>query len=198
MKKNKTQNLVLLAMFIVIEIVLSITPFGYIPLGFTKITTMHIPVILASLLLGYKEGMFLGFVFGMTSIIHNTFFPVLTSFVFSPFYGNGFSIIIALLPRILLGYIPYFLLKVFKNFRFGAFFASLLASFFHTLLVVLGIWLFFMERYHSELHYDTQQFIYFLQTIIGINGVLEAILAGIIGFCVYKTMRQVNGRKQVK
>ena len=38
------------------------TPFlGYIPLGFTRATIIHIPVIIASLLMGPKKGGALGF-----------------------------------------------------------------------------------------------------------------------------------------
>ena len=55
-KKNKIQQLTLAAFFVAIEIVMSLTPLGYIRVGATAITTMHLPVILASILLGYKTG----------------------------------------------------------------------------------------------------------------------------------------------
>ena len=44
------------ALFAALIILMAFTPFlGYIPLGFTRATTLHIPVILASLLLGPKR-----------------------------------------------------------------------------------------------------------------------------------------------
>ena len=62
---------------------------GYIPLGFTRATIIHIPVIIGSIILGPKYGAFLGFIFGLTSLVNNTFNPTVTSFVFTPFYSLG-------------------------------------------------------------------------------------------------------------
>ena len=82
---KKTQDMVKLALFAGIIVVLSMTPLGYIPLGAVKATTIHIPVILGSILLGWKAGAALGGLFGLTSLIVNTLTPSLTSFTFSPF-----------------------------------------------------------------------------------------------------------------
>ena len=49
--KQKTKNMVLLALFGCIEIVLMLTPLGYIPIGPVRATTLHIPVILAGVLM---------------------------------------------------------------------------------------------------------------------------------------------------
>lgn len=192
MKKQNTRRLTLLAMFIVIEIILVVTPFGYIPLGFSKITTMHIPVIAASILLGYKEGMLLGFIFGITSVLHNTFFPVVTSFVFSPFYGNWYSIFIAIIPRVLLGIIPYFMMEILRKWRFASFLSAFVASFCHTFLVVIGIYLFFSDRFITQLHYNNQTLVKLLQTIITVNGILEAVLAGIVVGSIYRSIKVIS------
>ena len=95
-------------------ILMSSVPFlGYIPLGVINATIIHIPVIVGAILLGPKYGAFLGLVFGVSSIIKNTFTPNLTSFVFSPFYqvgeygGNFYSVIISLVPRILIGVVAW-------------------------------------------------------------------------------------------
>ena len=109
----KTRGLVQLAIFSAIIVVLAYTPFiGYIPLGFTRATIIHIPVIIGSLMLGPKKGAVLGGVFGLTSFINNTINPTVTSFVFTPFYNLGEysggigSVIICFLPRILIGVVP--------------------------------------------------------------------------------------------
>ena len=83
---SKTKGLVQMAIFAALIVVLAFTPFiGYIPLGFTRATIIHIPVIMGSLMLGPKKGAALGGVFGLTSFINNTINPTLTSFVFTPF-----------------------------------------------------------------------------------------------------------------
>lgn len=87
--RKKTKFLVLLTMFCSIQVVLMLTPLGYIPLGPVRATTMHIPVILAGILLGVKGGAITGLVFGLSSVIINTITPTITSFVFTPFYSLG-------------------------------------------------------------------------------------------------------------
>ena len=105
--KQKTKNMVLLALFGCIEIVLMLTPLGYIPIGPVRATTLHIPVILAGVLMGPKAGSAIGLIFGISSVIVNTLTPTVTSFVFSPFYSVGefhgglASLIIAIGPRVL-------------------------------------------------------------------------------------------------
>ena len=82
------KGLVQAALFAALIILMAMVPFlGYIPLGFTRATIIHIPVILGALVLGPKKGAFLGLIFGLTSLINNTMNPTVTSFVFSPFYS---------------------------------------------------------------------------------------------------------------
>ena len=94
---------------------------GLSALGVLRPTTIHIPVILGSILLGWKKGAALGGLFGLTSLLVNTFTPNPTSFVFSPFYslgeigGNGWSLVICFVPRILVGVAPYFVYKGMKK-----------------------------------------------------------------------------------
>ena len=117
MKNEKTYELVLTALFTAIIIIMAFTPLGYIPLVVINATIIHIPVILGALFLGPKKGAFLGFVFGFTSFINNTFKAVTPSaFVFSPVLAANVvgvsgifkSLYICFVPRILVGVVPYF------------------------------------------------------------------------------------------
>ncbi|MCI9463357.1 MAG: ECF transporter S component [Lachnospiraceae bacterium] len=117
MKNEKTYELVLTALFTAIIIIMAFTPLGYIPLVVINATIIHIPVILGALFLGPKKGAFLGFTFGFTSFINNTFKAVTPSaFVFSPVLAANVvgvsgifkSLYICFIPRILVGVIPYF------------------------------------------------------------------------------------------
>ena len=117
--RYSTMSLVQVAIFGAIICIMAFTPFlGYIPLPFTRATIIHIPVIIASLLMGPKKGGVLGFLFGLTSFINNTLNPTATSFVFTPFYSIGEisggigSVIICFIPRILVGVLPYFVYKL--------------------------------------------------------------------------------------
>ncbi len=118
MKNEKTYELVLTALFTAIIVIMAFTPLGYIPLVVINATIIHIPVILGALFLGPKKGAFLGFVFGLTSFINNTFKAATASaFVFSPVLaydvigvsGIFKSLYICFIPRILVGVVPYFI-----------------------------------------------------------------------------------------
>ncbi len=117
MKNEKTYELVLTALFTAIIVIMAFTPLGYIPLVVINATIIHIPVILGALFLGPKKGAFLGFIFGLTSFINNTFKAATASaFVFSPVLAANIagvsgifkSLYICFIPRILVGVIPYF------------------------------------------------------------------------------------------
>ena len=158
MKNIKTNDLVKLSFFVAIIVLLAVTPFlGYIPLGFTRATIIHIPVIIGSIILGPFYGAFLGFVFGLTSLINNTFNPTVTSFVFTPFYslgtysGNFWSLVICFVPRILVGVVPHYVYKGIKKIKnndvLALGFAGVAGSLTNTLLVMNFIYLFFGQSY---------------------------------------------------
>lgn len=188
-----TLGLVQTALFGAIILLLAFTPFlGYIPLGFTRATIIHIPVILGSILLGPQKGAVLGFVFGLTSLINNTINPTATSFVFSPFYelgeihGGIGSLIIVFIPRILTGVVPYYVYRFaakrlnFKNRLLPLGLAGVSGALTNTLLVMNLIWFFFRDAYAQANNVAAEAVYLFILSIIGINGVPEAIVAAVI------------------
>lgn len=189
MNKSKTKNFAILSMFVAIEILFVITPLGFIPLGFMNITTMHIPVILAGIVLGKKGGAQCGLVFGITSIINATLRPLATSFVFSPFVtvggisGNFSSLIIAIAPRVLLGFVAGWLFEYLRKrmkSSLSAMISGVVASFTNTILVLGGIYIFFGDLYAQAIAQNIDFLFTFLLGIVATNGILEAILATII------------------
>lgn len=213
MKRKQTLDMVLVAAFAAIIIIMAFTPFiGYIPLGFTRATIIHIPVIIGSLLLGPKSGAMLGAVFALTSLINNTFYPTATSFVFSPFYtlgetsGGVWSILICFVPRIMIGIVPFYVYKFFhkmlkqKKMGISLALAGVAGSLTNTLLVMGMIWLFFGESYakaHAEANGTAVQMVYkLILTTICINGVPEAIVAAVIVSMVTLVLMKAKlGRK---
>lgn len=193
--RPQTLGLVQAALFAALIMVLAFTPFlGYIPLGFTRATIIHIPVIIGALMLGPKKGAILGFIFGLTSLINNTINPTPTSFVFSPFYelgeiSGGFaSVIICFVPRILVGVVPYYVYLGIRSLipknNTGQTISLALAGFSgaltNTLLVMNLIFIFFKDAYASANDVAAGAVYTFILTIIGINGIPEAIVAAII------------------
>lgn len=202
---EKTYDLVVLSLMIAIEVILILTPLGYIPIGGIRATTLHIPVMLAGILLGYKGGIVLGFVFGTSSLIINTINPTPFSFVFSPFYslgeasGNFASIIIAYVPRIMIGIVACFLYRRLQNTKVkaaalpvSAFFASMV----NTCLVLLGIFIFFKDTYAEVKNVASSAMAAILMGQLSVNGVLEAIVAvvivSVVGGVIIKMQKRKN------
>ena len=68
MKKNKTLEMVQLAVLIAIMLILAFTPLGYLRIGPLAISLMTIPVVIGAMLLGPTGGAVLGLVFGLRCI----------------------------------------------------------------------------------------------------------------------------------
>ncbi len=205
---EKTREFVLTAMFAAIICLLAFVPYlGYIPLGVINATTIHIPVIVGALFLGPKKGALLGGVFGLTSLLNNTFKPSATSFVFSPFLSVGMeenaflaavkSLCICFLPRILIGVAAYYVFLLFsriaRNKKAVAYIAGGLAgSLTNTILVMGGIYLLFGEAYASAREMDYSALYGVIMGIIGMNGVPEAIVACLITAAVCPILRRLH------
>ena len=192
MKSKKTQYMSIMAMFLAIQIILVVTPLGYLPIGPISATTMHIPVIIAGIALGKKAGAQLGFVFGLTSVLNATFRPTLTSFCFSPFVtiggigGNWMSLLIAFIPRILLGYLAGLvygkLCKRGVNESVGIVAGALTGAITNTVLVLGGIYIFFGSAYADAIKVAYDTLIAVLLGVVATNGIAEAVLGA---HCLY-------------
>ncbi len=203
-RKKRTQRLALMAFFVAIEVIMVVTSIGYIPIGPLSITTMHVPVILAGVLMGKKEGAILGFVFGMTSLLRATFVPGITSFVFSPFitvggvHGNGFSVLIALGPRILLGYLAGVLSRLLvskmKSTALACGITAGICTLVHTFLVLGMIDLFFGVSYAQAIGVARETLEKVLMGVVLSNGLLEAAFAMIAIPALTRALRPICER----
>lgn len=191
--KKEIQGMVLAALFEAIIIIMAFTPLGYIPLGVINATIIQIPVIIGSLFCGPKRGAFLGFLFGLTSFIKNTVTPAtLSAFVFSPvlagsmFGAKGilFSSFICFVPRILVGVLPYFIYKgikkVFKYQTLNFAISGVIGAFTNTFLVMGSIYVLYKDAYAVAQGIDPSAVLGVIGGIIGFNGVIEALLSGVL------------------
>lgn len=103
----KTRRLVQLSLLLALEIIMAFTPLGFVMIPPISITLMHIPVIIGGILLGKTSGAMLGGAFGVLSIIRSISSPVPADIAFNPAAsGNPIgSLVMAILPRILLGFL---------------------------------------------------------------------------------------------
>jgi uncharacterized membrane protein len=147
---------------------------------------MHIPVIVASILLGLRYGGLFGLIFGLLSMYRATTTLTPTSFVFSPFvptpgseHGDFKAIIIAILPRILIGIFPCLIIALFKKngttkYTLGFGIAGFIGSLTNTILVLSLMYIFFGDKL------GISSMITFITEIITSNGIIEAIVATLV------------------
>ncbi|MCR2045647.1 ECF transporter S component [Anaerosalibacter massiliensis] len=91
-----------------ISAVLGLTPLGFIPVGPTRATIMHIPVIIGAIMEGPVVGALVGLIFGLSSIFQAIMSPTPVSFVF-------LNPLVSILPRVLIGIVSYYVYELFKK-----------------------------------------------------------------------------------
>ncbi|TWT16703.1 ECF transporter S component [Streptococcus sp. sy010] len=173
MNKKKSSQIARIAIFFGLMLViqyLTTTVFSILPLPI-KPTLVHIPVIIASIAYGWRTGVLLGGLMGLLSLITNSLVISPASYLFSPFVegGNLYSVLIAIIPRFLIGLSPYLVYCLMKN-KVGLILAGALGSLTNTVFVLSGIFLFFAERYNGNVKL-------LLASILTINSLAEMLLA---------------------
>ena len=179
MNNKKTKNLTLLALFIAIEAVMVMVPFlGFIPIGPLRATLLHVPVIIAAIVLGTKQGCLIGLVFGLSSLLMNTMQPTVTSFVFSPFIsGSVLSAVIAI----------YQLLKD-KQQTIATAVAAFLGALTNTVLVLGGIWALFGTSYAKAIGQDASKLGSYFLAVSSTQSLLETFVGVVIVVIVTKPL----------
>ena len=179
MKRQRTFQMVLSAMFIAMIILQSFVPFlGNLPLMVLDITIIQITVIVGGIVLGPQAGFLLGFTWGMCS-----FLRAFTS-------GSPISLLIftnpliSVLPRLLMGgFVALFYYKASKlivSNRFRMAVSGFLGSIMNTVLV-LGLIYFLMGNQYAELTGKTvAELPLFLMGVVITNGIAEALAATVM------------------
>lgn len=107
-KKLDVRKMTVIGVLGAICIVLGTTPLGFIPIGPTKATIMHIPVLIGAILEGPIVGMAIGLIFGLFSMFNALTNPTPISFIF-------LNPIVAILPRVLMGIGTYYIYSFFEK-----------------------------------------------------------------------------------
>lgn len=186
------------AMMAAIVVLLANTPLGMIPLVVTKATTVHIPVILGAILFGPLAGGILGGVFGICSVIINTFTPALTSFAFSPFMsttglpGAIKALWVAVGCRILIGVAAGWLWKALSHSGVNNWTALSIVGFtgsmVNTVTVMGSIFLLFTQQYAQAKEVALEAVSGLILTTVVVNGIPEAIVATVLVAVIGKNL----------
>lgn len=169
MKRQNLRAFTMAAVLSALIIVMTVIPYtGYIYYGLIEITTLHIVVAIGGVLLGWKYGAWLGFVWGATCVIR-----AFTNPLWAPFTNP----LISLVPRVIVGAVAGFAAAGLrkakcKPYVVGALSAAA-ATLTNTVLVLSALKLF-----SAIINGSLIETIY--MTLIGVNGLIELGAAIII------------------
>ncbi|TPR25167.1 ECF transporter S component [Apilactobacillus timberlakei] len=166
-------------MFIAIILIQTTIPgIGNIPIGPLSITIIPITIIVASILLGSKNGAILGGVWGIITFIRAFWWPTSPLAVFVLI-----NPIISVLPRMLVGLVSglfyHKLVKYKINNKLLMSLSGIIGSLINTVLVLFLIYIFYKNDSFNIYHINTNELLPYLLGIAGTNGLIEAILSGI-------------------
>lgn len=176
----RTARLTQLALLAAIEVLLAFTPLGFIQLPVVSITMLHIPVIIGAIILGPKEGGFLGLVMGGCSMIRSFSSASMVSLLINPTTsGNPLaSVVMTFVPRILIGVAAGYVYLAMKkkgiatSVSVGT--AAVCGSLTNTILFLGSMAVFFQSFPLANV----------LATIVGVNSLAETAAAAVISIAV--------------
>ena len=195
---EKTRRLTQLALLVAIMLVLAFTPLGYLKLGpALEITFMTIPVAVGAILLGPASGAFLGGVFGLTSYIQ--------CFGMSQFGATLLGIdavrtfLVCMVSRVLMGWLCGLIFKALHKLdktRFLSYAAASLSAAVLNTVFFMGLLMLLFGQTDFILNMrGGMNLIAFLAAFVGIQGVVEAIVAFALGTAISKAVSVVLARK---
>ena len=179
MKRQRTFQMVLSAMFIAIIILQSFVPFlGNLPLVILDITIIHITVIVGGVVLGPQAGFLLGFTWGFCSFLRAyTSANVLSFMIFT-------NPLISILPRLVMGgLVALFYQKATKLIAYDRLrmaVAGFLGSILNTVLVLGSIYLLMGSQYGELKGKTVAELPLFLMGVVMTNGIAEALAATVM------------------
>ena len=190
MNKENIRNFVLASIISAIIAVMTIVPYlGYISYGLIEITTLHIVVIIGSVLMGWKYGALLGGVWGLTCVIRASVLAAA-----SPVFEIFINPFVSLVPRIIVGIVAGSMFNLLKNkLKVGdgisAGISAIAGTLTNTLLVLSSMYFFggMISSYKDV--FELLKTIWL--TIIGVNGLIELIMAIIVVPGIYTSVKKV-------
>ncbi len=197
----KVAEMTMTAFLAALIILMTFTPIGYIPIGPLKLTLLTLPVAVGSVVLGWKSGLILGGIFGLSSFITcfgmDAFGSILLGI--NPF----FTFLFCFVPRVLCGTLPALIYKAISLKDKKGFVAipvaCLSTAIINTVLFLSMLWLFFSGEIMNNP--DIVSMVGSIKSIIalfvafaGFNAIIEAAVNLIAGTAIVKALEALKKR----
>lgn len=191
----KVVEMTLNALLATLIILMTFTPIGYIPIGPVKMTLITLPVAVGSIVLGWKSGLILGGVFGLTSFytcfgmdaLGNIFLGI------NPVY----TFIMCVFPRLLCGMLPALIYKAIsangtKRTMLAISVAGASTAIINTVFFLGLMWLFFADAIGE--YVGITNIIALFAAFAGTNGLIEIGVNIVAGTAISKPLINVKKR----
>ena len=190
-------GMVRLAVVTAIIILMAFTPIGYLKYGPLSITFLQIPVVVGAIVLGPASGAFLGGVFGATSLAQCFGLDAFGTMLFG--LNPVGTIILTMIPRILMGFISGLifkgLYKVDKTRLASYAITTLSGAILNTLFFMSAFVIFFYDTVMSMAAEAGKSLFPFLVTMVGLNGVVVALVCFGAGAAIAKALDVLLNRR---
>lgn len=179
-RKTNAGKISILALFAAIIIIQNYVPLlGYIPVGIFVVTTIHITVVIAAIVLGPVDGAIVGGIWGIVDWIKAL---TLTA---SPFSNIVMANpMVSIVPRILIGLVTglvvNWMIRINIKQQITLIVGSIIGSLVNTSLVLSMIYVFFHNGSGIYAALNIQDLMPYLLSVVGVHGIPEAIAAGVI------------------
>ncbi|MFD1440738.1 MULTISPECIES: ECF transporter S component [Lacticaseibacillus] len=178
--RSRAYRVSMQALFLALIAVQTMVPMlGYLPLGFVNLTIIHITVIIGAIMFGPGEGLLIGTVWGVLTIVRAYTAP--TSPMDTLVFTNP---LVSVVPRMLVGVFAaltfWGVYKLFKKIAIASVVAGAIGSLTNTVLVLLAMGTLYTGPVASAYKVSTGALGKVLGAIVVTNGVPEMIGAMII------------------
>ncbi len=201
MRNQKTLSFVELGLLVAVEIVMSVTPLGYLNLGFIAASLLTIPVAVGAILLGTGASTFLGFVFGISSFIRG--FSSTAPMTIAMYAASiPASFVVAVISRVLMGLCTGLIVKTVRRIKknsisdniAGGLSAPLLNTVFYMGLLML---FFYHSEYIQSLIETTgvRNPVLLIGIMVGTQALIEAAACCVISIAVSKALQKALHRE---
>ena len=196
---NKTQKIAVNGLLTGIMILLGLTPIGYLKIGVIDITFMCLPVIIGTILMGLGSGIFLGFMFGATSLYQALVMPsALVAVLLDWPVPLVFNIFI---PRLIIPIVTHFVYQGIskggtKRDALSIAVASVAGSLTNTVLFLGMMVILFTQPLAGVFAVPESGVIGAVAGLAAMNGLPEAAAAGIICTPIIKALKKVWRKKK--
>ncbi|NLC34653.1 MAG: ECF transporter S component [Erysipelothrix sp.] len=144
-QKLRRRETAMLGLLTAVTIILINTPLGTLSIGSISITIAHIPVIIATLILGLRAGLIVSLIFGLNSLLIALMAPTT---ILDPLFVNP---LVSILPRLFIPITTHYSFKALASIRLQnkALLAAVVGNLTNTIMVCIALYVFVGDKIAS-------------------------------------------------